>query len=256
MNTRIIPCMQLLNGSLVKTIKFQSPKYIGDPVNTVRIFNELEVDELCFLDIRATLEQREPGYHLLEQIAGECFMPLSYGGGITNMHQAKKILRSGFEKVIIGSAAAQNPDLIKQLSQYFGTQAVIVAMDVKKNLLGTYQVMSHSGTRKTNREPLEWAQEVTEYGAGEILLTSINNEGTWNGLDISLIQKVSKSVSIPVIAHGGVGNEKHIAEAVRNTEAGAIAAGSLFIYQKRGMGVLINFPKEKIEAACSLNHAL
>jgi imidazole glycerol-phosphate synthase subunit HisF len=253
---RIIPCLQLLEDSLVKTTKFESPRYIGDPVNTVRIFNELEVDELCFLDIRATLQQREPYYSLLQQIADECFMPLSYGGGITSIEQAKKIFRAGFEKIIVGSAAFQNPGLIKQLAAHYGSQAVIAAIDVKKNWLGNYTVMSHSATKKTGREPVEWAQEMAQSGAGEILLTSVDNEGTWNGFDVALVKKVSEAVNIPVIAHGGAGNEEHIRQVSQSTQAGAVAAGSFFVYQKKDMGVLINFPKEKIEAALTLNPSM
>jgi cyclase len=250
MDVRIIPCLQLLENGLVKTTRFTSPKYIGDPLNTVRIFNELEVDELCFLDIRATLHGEEPDYDLLQHIADECFMPLSYGGGIRDMEDAGKVFRCGFEKIIINSALFKNPALIQQLSAHYGSQAIIVAIDVKKSVLGNYAVMSHSGTRNTGKEAIAWAQEIAERGAGEILLTSINNEGTWNGFDIQLVKKVSDAVSIPVIAHGGAGSEHHINAVVESTGAGAVAVGSMFLYQKKDMGVLINFPKERIEAAC------
>ena len=249
MHLRIIPCLQLLNKSLVKTVSFSSPKYIGDPLNTVRIFNELEVDELCFLDIRATLQHKEPDYNLLKQIADECFMPLSYGGGITNLDWAKKVFRCGFEKIVVGSAAIENPQLIRTLSEYYGTQAIIVAIDVRKNRWGNYSVMSYSGTSKSGMSPIEFALQMQTSGAGEFLLTSINNEGSWRGFDLELIKRLSSSVSIPVIAHGGCGNEQHIREIALSTQAGAVAVGSYFLYQKKDMGVLVNYPKEKIESA-------
>ena len=251
MEVRIIPCLQLLDNGLVKTTKFQNPKYIGDPVNTVRIFNELEVDEICFLDIRATLQKKQPNYNLLQQIAAECFMPLSYGGGISNMEQAKKIFRCGIEKIIVNSAALKNPQLIQQLAGHYGSQAIIVAIDVKKNLLGNYMVMSDSGTKKWGKDPFEWAQEVAALGAGEILLTSINNEGTWNGFDVTLTKKLSDAVTVPVIAHGGAGSENDISQVIKTTCVSGVAVGSMFVYQKKDMGVLINFPKEKIDAACN-----
>jgi len=251
MDFRIIPSLQLLNERLVKTIKFGHPQYIGDPVNTVRIFNELEVDELCFLDISATLEKKEPHYFLLQQIANECFMPLSYGGGITGIEQAKKIIRSGFEKIILNTAALQHPHLIKEFAEQLGSQAVVLSIDVKKNLLGKYIVMSHSGTKKTEKEPAQWAMEAQELGAGEILLTSIDREGTWNGFDIALAKKVMDSVSIPVIAQGGAGSPEDIHTLLQAAPVSAVALGSMLVFQKKGMGVLINFPKEKIQKACS-----
>lgn len=250
MNVRIIPCLQLLDNGLVKTTRFTSPKYIGDPLNTVRIFNELEVDELCFLDIRATLQGREPDYYLLQQIADECFMPLSYGGGINSLRAAEKLFRCGFEKIIVNSALFKTPQLIQELATHYGSQAVVVAIDVKKNLFGNYMVMSHSGTLKTGNDPFVWAQQVADLGAGEILFTSINNEGTWNGFDIPLIKKVCDAVPIPVIAHGGGGTVAHINEAIRATNVNAVALGSMLLYQKKDMGVLINFPKDRINAAC------
>jgi len=246
MDFRIIPCLQLLNDRLVKTIKFSHPQYIGDPVNTVRIFNELEVDELCFLNIRATVEQKEPDYNLLQQIADECFMPLSYGGGIKNIQQAKKIIRSGFEKIILNTSALQHPQLIKEFADHFGSQAVVVSIDVKKSILGNYTVMSHSGSKKTGKDPVQWATEVEQSGAGEILLTSIDKEGTWNGFDTSLVKKITNAVSVPVVAHGGAGKPEHINELLQQAPVSAVALGSMLVFQQKGMGVLINFPKGKI----------
>lgn len=242
MNIRIIPTLCLLENALVKTSGFGSPQYIGDPLNTVRIFNELEVDELCFLGIRSTIKGEEPDYTLLQSIATECFMPLSYGGGITSFEVAKKVFGCGIEKIIINSAALQNISLIKQCAHYYGSQAVVVAIDVKRSLFGSASVRSHSGTVNTGKHPVAWAKEVEAAGAGEILLTAISKEGTWTGFDTQLIRAVSTAVSIPVIAHGGAGSVEHIYEAVKSG-ASAVAAGNLFLYQKKGLGVLVNFPK-------------
>ena len=253
-NLRIIPCLQLLDGRMVKTTAFKNPRYIGDPLNTVRIFNELAVDELCFLDIRATVKQLVPDYDLLQQISDECFMPLSYGGGIKNFEIAKKILACGFEKIVIGTAAHSNIELIKNIAGYFGSQSAIAAIDVGKNWLGRYKVMSHSGTKFLDKEPIKWAQQLEAAGAGEILLTSINREGSWNGFDISLTKKIADAVNIPVIAHGGAGSVAHIKEIKEQTSASAVALGSMVLYQQKNKGVLINFPKEAIEAALNYSN--
>jgi imidazole glycerol-phosphate synthase subunit HisF len=249
MDVRIIPCLQLIDKQLVKTRQFRDPHYVGDPLNTVRIFNELEVDELCFLDIRATVMEREPHYELLQQISDECFMPLSYGGGIKTFEQAQKLFSCGFEKIILNTVAYNNPQLIKKLSEYYGSQAIVVAIDVKKNWLGTYYTASFSGTKK-EKDPVQWAQQVALLGAGEILLTSIDREGTWSGFDFSITNKIVEAVNIPVIAHGGAGHENHIKEIIEKAGVSAVAAGSMFVYQKKDMGVLVNFPKHRIETVC------
>lgn len=245
LKTRIIPCLQLINGSLVKTVKFDKHGYIGDYMNTVRIFNELEVDELCFLDIRASKENRQPNIEILHQIADECFMPLSYGGGINDLESAKQILSIGFEKVVINTAAAKDPLLITNLSKHFGAQAVVASIDVKKNLWGKYQVYINDGTEKFSKEPVDWAMELEQLGAGEILLTSIDREGTWSGFDIEITKKLATAVNIPVIANGGAGTIEHIGEVIKKGGASAVALGSMLVYQKKGMGVLVNFPDKK-----------
>ena len=242
LKTRIIPCLQLINGSLVKTVKFDKYGYIGDYTNTVRIFNELEVDELCFLDIRASKEKRQPNIEILHQIADECFMPLSYGGGIDNLETAKQVLSIGFEKIIINTAAAKNPQLITKLSEHFGAQAVVASIDVKKNIWGKYQVYINDGTEKFNIDPIEWAHKLERLGAGEILLTSIDREGTWSGFDIEIIKNIASALGIPVIANGGAGSIEHITEVIKKGRASAVALGSMLVYQKKGMGVLVNFP--------------
>jgi imidazole glycerol-phosphate synthase subunit HisF len=242
LRTRIIPCLQLIDQALVKTIKFDQYKYIGDPVNTVRIFNELEVDELCFLDIRATLEKRQPNLKILVEIANECFMPISYGGGVKNAEMVKKILSIGFEKVVINTEAFKRPDLITQISEYSGSQSIIGSIDVKKNIFGKYKVYSHDGIKNTNIDPVDWAQNLEMLGAGELLVTSMDRDGTWNGFDIELTKMISNAVSIPVIANGGAGTVEHIGQAIHEGKASAVALGSLVVYQAKGMGVLVNFP--------------
>ncbi|MBX2990053.1 MAG: AglZ/HisF2 family acetamidino modification protein [Bacteroidetes bacterium] len=243
--TRVIPCLQLVGESLVKTIKFGEYGYIGDPVNTVRIFNELEVDELCFLDIRATKERREPNLDVLRQICDECFMPLAYGGGIHDFNAAKKIFSLGFEKVVVNTHAYRDPSFVTKLSEHFGAQAVIGSIDFKKTLFGKYQVFVNDGQEKTPHEPLEWAQQLAALGAGELLLTSMDRDGTWSGYDVELTKRVASAVTVPVIANGGAGSIEHIGEVVRAGSASAVALGSMVVYQKKGMGVLVNFPDRK-----------
>jgi cyclase len=250
LQTRVIPCLQLVNDSLVKTVKFDNYGYIGDPVNTVRIFNELEVDELCFLDIRASVQNREPNFELLKQIADECFMPLSYGGGIRTFETAQKILSIGFEKVILNTQAYRQPELIKKLSEYFGAQAIIASVDVKKNLLGKYQVYINDGTEKIPVNAIEWAQKLVSLGCGELLVTSIDKDGSWSGYDIEVLKKISNAVTVPVIANGGAGDVLHIKEVLSKANVSAVALGSMVVYQKKGMGVLVNFPdKEQLDLA-------
>jgi cyclase len=243
---RYIPCLLLKNSGLVKTTKFKDPKYIGDPINTVRIFNEKEVDELIFLDIEATPQKHEPNYKLLCEIADECFMPLAYGGGITNLDQAKKIFQIGIEKVAINSEAHTNLKLISEIAGIYGSQAIIGVIDVKKNFFGKQEIVSHSATVKHKFTPEEWARELVKAGVGEIMITSVDKEGTWEGLDVNLIKKITDAVNVPVIAHGGAGNIEHLKMAIHQGGASAIAMGSMVVYQKKDFGVLVNFPDKKI----------
>lgn len=245
LKTRIIPCLQLIGDSLVKTTKFKNPDYIGDPINTVRIFNELLVDELCFLDIRATIEKRVPPFEILQNIANECFMPLSYGGGLRDFETARKILTIGFEKVVINTQLYHNAALITSLSKHFGSQSVVASIDVKKNLWGKHVAHIADGTEKIETDVIEYARNAEKAGAGEILLTSMDRDGTWTGFDIDITRKVSEAVSVPVIANGGAGNLKHISEVVKEGHASAVCLGSMVVYQQKGMGVLINFPDQK-----------
>ncbi|MCG6533117.1 MAG: AglZ/HisF2 family acetamidino modification protein [Syntrophales bacterium LBB04] len=245
LRTRVIPCLLLRNESLVKTVRFDKFGYIGDPANTCRIFNELEVDELTFLDISASKQGGAPNYRVLSDIANECFMPVSYGGGISSVAIAERVLKLGFEKVVLNTHSLNNPTLITEVSGAFGSQSVIVSIDVKTTFWGRQNCRGRSGSVDSKRHPVDWAKEVQQRGAGEILLTSIDREGTWGGFDIELIRHVTDAVSIPVIAHGGAGSLQHIGEAIKIGHASAVALGSMVVYQKQGMGVLVNFPDEK-----------
>jgi cyclase len=235
----------LKDESLVKTVQFGRYGYIGDSINTCRIFNELEVDELCFLDISATREKKDPDYKILQEISNECFMPLSYGGGINTFEKAEKVFKIGFEKIILNSASFTQPELITEIARVYGSQATVVSVDVRKNFWGKYEVYGVSGTVNHKKNPVDWVKEVENLGAGEILLTSIDREGTWKGFDNDLVRKITDSTSLPVIAHGGAGNLLHIEEVVKKSHASAVALGSMVVYQKQGLGVLVNFPDKK-----------
>jgi len=243
LQTRIMPCLLLKNSKLVKTIKFKNPNYVGDPVNAIKIYNEKEVDELIFLDITATLEKKTPSFKTISEIASECFMPLTYGGGITNLEDMKTIFNLGVEKIAINSYGIDNPLFIEKASAKFGSQSIIVSIDVKKKLIGSYEVYSHSGTKGTGMDPLDWAKKVQDLGAGEILLTSIDKDGTMEGYDLTLIKRICDSVNIPVIVCGGAGNVEDFAKAV-DAGASAVAAGSIVVYHGSAQGVLINFPSK------------
>jgi len=246
LKTRVIPALLLRDDALVKTVKFSKPGYIGDPINTVRIFNELEVDELVFLDIEASTQTRKPNLRILREIANECFMPLAYGGGLHDFETAKEIFEIGFEKVVLNAACHTHPKVIEQLAQHYGHQAVVASVDVKKNFWGNYEVFTHSGSKNTKKNPLEWCKQLENMGAGEILLTSIDKEGTWSGFDVELTRKVSEAVGVPVIAHGGAGNLEHINKVVHEGKASAVALGSMIVYQQKGLGVLVNFPDKEV----------
>lgn len=245
LQTRVIPCLLLKDVGLYKTVRFNNPSYVGDPINTVRIFNEKEVDELVFLDIASTVNNTPPNFKILTEIANECFMPLGYGGGLRNIEDVKRIFSIGLEKVIINSYAIENPAFITQIAELYGAQSVVASIDVKKNFWGKYEVYSHSGTKKTKLNPVEWAVELQKRGAGEILITSIDKEGTWTGYDLDLIKSITSVVSIPVIANGGAGNIEDLGKAKKEAGASALAVGSMVVYQKKGFGVLINFPDRK-----------
>lgn len=246
LRSRIIPVLLLRNESLVKTVRFDKFSYVGDPCNTVRIFNELEVDELIFLDIMASRDGKSPNLRLLAEIADECFMPLAYGGGIRTFDQAKSVFDIGFEKVALNSHALNNPRLITDIADHYGSQAVIVSIDVKKKLLGGETVKNMGGSVNTYLDPVVWARKAEKLGAGEILLTSIDSEGSWQGFDVDSVAEVASAVNIPLIAHGGAGSMDDIAKVITEAKASAVGLGSMVVFQKKGMGVLVNFPDKEI----------
>jgi cyclase len=243
---RVIPILLLKNVGLYKTEKFKNPKYIGDPINAVKIFNDKEVDELVFLDITASKENREPNFDMLRDIASECFMPLSYGGGIRSVDIIKEVLNVGVEKVSINTEAVRNPDLITQASQIFGSSTIMVSIDVKKNLFGKYQVYINDGQEKTTLNPVDWAKEVEKRGAGEILINAMDHDGMMQGYDYDLIKAITNSVGIPVVAAGGAGSIQHFVKAVKDSHASAVAAGAFFVFQGKHKAVLITYPDYEV----------
>lgn len=240
---RVIPCLLLSNGRLVKTRKFKNPVYIGDPINAIRIFNDKEVDELVLLDIKASVERRGPDFELLERISGECFMPLAYGGGVTSIEQIQRLLRLGVEKVILNTALYRDPSFIEEAATKFGSQAIMASIDVRRTLFGGYEVRMLAGKLPTSVKPVEAAQNAEKLGVGEILLTSIDREGTMAGYDLSLLASVSKSVNIPVIASGGAGKIDDFYSAIHVGQASAAAAGSMFVFFGPHRAVLLSYPQ-------------
>lgn len=248
LRTRVIPSLLLKGEGLVKTSRFKNPKYVGDPINAIKIFNDKEVDELVLLDISATNQSKGPAFDTIAQIASECFMPVAYGGGIATVDQIRRILNSGVEKVILNSVTFSNPELVRQAADEFGSQAVIASMDVRRKFLGGYEVLSHSGTRKTGHEPVKWAKRMEEFGAGEILLNSIDRDGMMGGYDLDLVSRVCAAVSIPVIAAGGAGSVSDFTKAT-NAGAGAVSAGAMFVFHGPHRAVLITYPTREQLAA-------
>ncbi len=242
---RVIPALLLKGQGLVKTVKFKEPKYLGDPINIVRIFNDKEVDELVLLDITATPEKRGPQFDLLKNIASEAFIPLAYGGGIRSMDDVKKLLSIGIEKLIMNTSAVETPSLVREVADHAGSQAAVVSMDVKKGLLSKYEVFTHCGQKKTGLDPVKHAVEMERMGVGEIIINSIDRDGTMQGYDIDLVRKVADAVRVPVVACGGAGNLSHVSEVIKQGHASAAAAGSIFVFQGPLRGVLISYPTPK-----------
>ena len=240
-HNRLIPCLLLDNGKLVKTVQFRKPVYVGDPINAVKIFNDKEVDELVFLDINATRSHRRPDFAYLKKIAEQCFMPLCYGGGITTLEDIGMLFRIGFEKVSINAAAVDHPELIGEAAKVYGSQSIVGAMDVGKNLFGKAVVKAENGTRSTKYSPKEYAKRLEEAGVGEIFLNSITQDGMMAGYDCELIREVADCVQVPVIACGGAGNLQDCKRAI-DSGASAAAAGSIFVFWGVNKAVLINYP--------------
>jgi cyclase len=240
---RIIPVLLLHKGGLYKTKQFKNPSYVGDPINAVRIFNLKKVDELLILDIDCTKENKEPNYALIEEIVSEAFMPVGYGGGIANLEIAKKVFQLGVEKVIINSALPKNINLLSEISVIFGAQAVVGCIDYKKTFLGGTKAYFTNASKKSNITPLEWAQRIEMAGAGEIILNSVDREGSYDGLDFELLEQVVKVVNLPVVVSGGAGSDFDF-DAAKKAGASGIAAGSMFIFQRPHNAVLISYPSD------------
>lgn len=240
---RIIPCLLVHNKGLVKTVKFKDPKYVGDPINAVKIFNEKEVDELMVLDIDATAENREPDYKMIENLAAECRMPLCYGGGIKTAEQAERIFSLGVEKIAISSAVIENPKIVKEIADKVGAQSVVVVLDVKKKMFGGYEVVTHNATQKTGIDPVKLTKELEELGIGEIVINSIENDGVMKGYDFNIIDKVKEVVTVPMTVLGGAGSLDDIGQIIKKHGIIGVAAGSLFVFKGKYKAVLINYPK-------------
>ena len=241
---RVFPTLLLHQRGLVKSRQFSDYQYVGDPINAVRIFTEMEVDEICILDVDASKSGHAPNLKQIAELAGEAFVPMSYGGGITTVQQMKDILYQGVEKVVLNTAALQTPELIRQGAEAFGSSSVVVSMDVKRARRGGYKVFSASGARVHERDPVRYAQKVEALGAGEILLQSVDGDGTLAGLDIELVRRVSHAVGIPVVASGGARDLFDLRLAVERGGASAVSAGALFVFNGPHRAVLINFPRQ------------
>lgn len=240
---RVIPCLLVHKGGLVKTVNFKSPKYVGDPLNAVKIFNEKEADELVVLDIDATVNNAEPDYRLIGNLAAECRMPLCYGGGIRSTEQAKRIIGLGVEKVSIGAAAVENPELITRIANEIGRQSVVAVLDVKRRMFGRgYDVVTRNASRNTKESVFDLAARAEEYGAGEIVINSIDLDGVMGGYDLALARKVRETVGVPITLLGGAGSLNDIESLIRACGVVGASAGSLFVFKGVYKAVLINYP--------------
>ncbi|EAA7006593.1 imidazole glycerol phosphate synthase subunit HisF [Salmonella enterica subsp. enterica serovar Mountpleasant] len=245
---RIIPCLLIHDSGLVKTINFKSPKYVGDPINAVKIFNEKEADELMVLDIDATSKGREPDYDLIKKLAAECRMPLCYGGGVTTAAQAAKIISLGVEKVSISTAAVENPNLVRELAEAVGKQSVVVVLDIikRKGLFSKgYELSTRNNTRTHKIDPISFAQEMASLGAGEIVINYIDNDGVMKGYDIGYSSTIKSHVNVPVTFLGGAGSYEHLTELIDQCGIVGAAAGSLFVFKGKYRAVLISYPTPK-----------
>lgn len=250
---RIIPCLLIKDNGLVKTVNFKDHKYVGDPINAVRIFNEKEVDELIVIDIDSTVKKLEPNYKLIDQFATECRMPLCYGGGIKTTKQVKKILSLGVEKVALSSAIIEKPELITEISEQVGSQSIVGVLDVKKRLLGNqYDIYTHNGTQKTPLNLEGFIQRIEKLGIGEIVINSIDNDGIMKGYNNNLINKIKPLVHVPLTVLGGAGSLADVSALIKQYKIIGAAAGSLFVFKGIYKAVLINYPSpsEKILLTC------
>ena len=242
---RIIPSLLIQDNGLVKTVNFKNPKYVGDPINAVKIFNEKEVDELAIFDIDATVKGLEPNYSLIERIANQSRMPLCYGGGVKTVEQAQRIFGLGIEKIALSSSVLHNPTLITEIADRVGSQSVIVVLDVKKKLLGGYEVYTHNGKKSTGINPFKFAEEAEKLGAGEIIINSIDQDGVMKGYDLGLINKIRSSISLPLTVLGGAGSLEDIKKVLDQHGIIGVASGSLFVFKGVYKAVLINYPSKE-----------
>jgi cyclase len=245
---RIIPCLLIQNKGLVKTQKFKDAKYVGDPINAVRIFNEKEVDEIMIIDIDATVYNREPDYKMIENIAAECRMPLCYGGGIKTVEQAQKIFSLGVEKVAISSQAVNSPSLIREIGRRVGKQSIVVVIDVKLSKSGKYEIWTHNATKNSKKDAIAFAKEVEELGAGEVIINSIDQDGVMKGYDLELVNKIRSAISIPLTVLGGAGSMKDIGTLIEKHGIIGAAAGSLFVFKGIFRAVLISYPNRETKS--------
>lgn len=243
---RIIPSLLIKDGGLVKTINFKNPKYVGDPINAVKIFNEKEADELMIFDIDATAKSNEPNYDLIKKIAAQSRMPLCYGGGIKTIEQAKKVYSLGIEKIAVSSAAIDNPELISNMVDQFGSQSVVTVLDIKKKFINGYEIVTHNANKSVKFDPKTFALQMQNLGVGEIVINNVDKDGTLKGYDWGLIDKFRDVLNIPMTILGGASSLENIREAISRYEIIGIAAGSLFVFKGRYNAVLINYPN-KIE---------
>ncbi|MBW7881713.1 MAG: imidazole glycerol phosphate synthase subunit HisF [Caldilineaceae bacterium] len=247
---RLIPCLLVQGGGLVKTVKFTDPKYVGDPINAVRIFNEKAVDELSVFDIDATRHGREPDYRMIANLANECRMPLCYGGGVRSVAQIDRIIGLGVEKVALSTAAVEQKGLVAQAAAHVGNQSIVVVIDVKRTgLLRRYEVTIRNGTTPTGRDPVDFAREIEAQGAGEIVINSVNLDGTMLGYDMELVQRIRDAVTVPLTVLGGAGDMRHPVELYRRFGIIGAAAGSMFVFKGKYRAVLINYPNTTEKAA-------
>lgn len=242
---RIIPCLLVRDKGLVKTTRFRDERYLGDPMNAVRIFNEKEVDELIILDIDATVKKRQPDLAMIKHWAEECRMPLCYGGGINTVEQAQHIFSLGVEKIAISTGAINNPDLVRQLADIVGSQSVVVVLDVKKKMLGGYETYIHNGRKATGKSPFELIKLFQEQGAGEIVINNIDADGEMKGYDMNLMEKAREQTTLPLTASGGAGNTEDIGKLIERFGIIGAAAGSCFVYKGKLKAVLINYPDQQ-----------
>ena len=240
---RVLPTLLLDKGKLVKTIQFKNPTYIGDPINAVKIFNDKEVDEIILLDISVGKENNEPDYTRIEEICSEAFMPFAYGGGIRNIDQIKRLFQLGIEKVVLNSVLSKDIAIIEKAASIFGSQSIVASVDVKKDFFGRYSAYTHSGKNKIKEGLESFLKKIESYGAGELILNSINLDGTFSGYDLDIIRKVSDLIDIPVVACGGASELDDFKEAV-SAGASAAAAGSFFVYRSKKRGILISYPEQ------------